>query len=280
MDENSSRGIMKISTNALRQLAALALLFPAAACDGNLTGTEPARLKEEPGSSAALASIELSPSFHVVRVGQSKALGVRGLSTDGREIAPPNVHWVAPDSAVVSVGSNGTTRANRMGVGTVIAVAGSIADTATVAALGPQSLLTTAFAGGNIDATARAGQTVSVPVVLDLSSVSSAGDLGSLQFDVRFNPALLQFQSAASAASGASAANEVEPGRVRFAFAASEVQGKDVVTLVTLTFKVPATAAVGAREAIGIEYRVPPTSTSFQKYEMPIAVGGTIQVIK
>jgi hypothetical protein len=266
-----------------RWMYPLGLVLSMVACDAN--PTQPS-FRIEPGGktgpgqpASAVARLEIS-SFQVMEVGQSATLKFKAFDALGRELKNPAITWTPLTPGIVVIGSDGNARAEAAGAVQVVAQAGSAADTATLVALGPKSLLLTAFAGGSLESEVKPGQTISLPVVLDLAKASATGSIGSLQLDLLYDSNLLRFESAGAGASGASVANVVEPGRLRFAFAAAEAQGKPVVTLVTLTFQVSSSAAPGTQGTIGVSYAVPPTDTNFGPYELPITAGGIIRVAK
>jgi hypothetical protein len=155
----------------------------------------------------------------------------------------------------------------------------AVSDTAAVAVLGGTSLLSTAFAGGTYTTSVTRGQTISVPVVLDMSRVSTSGDLGAAQLDLTYDPAALEYLSAQATATGSSSVNSPGAGTVKFSYAHTAAHGSGVVTLVTLTFQVPSTAVVGRTYAFSLVYVGQPTSTTFAPYGTPIAVGGRIRIV-
>jgi hypothetical protein len=165
------------------------------------------------------------------------------------------------------------------GLAGVAAQVNGAADTALVAVLGPSGLLATAFAGGQPKLAARAGQTVVVAVVLDLSRVSATGDLGAAQFDLLYDPAVLGFQSAQAGVSGSAATHVPTPGVFKFSFAATEPQNAPRPTLVTVTFQVAAGAQPGTERAFSLTWTAPPASTGFTAYGIPLSAGGRVLVV-
>jgi len=135
-----------------------------------------------------------------------------------------------------------------------------------------------AFTGGQAKTYVGRGQTITVPVVLDLSKVSAGGDLGAAQFELKYDPAVLVYQSAAAGVTGTADFNVPTPGTFRFSFAGTDPQGTARLTLVTITFQVAPGAAVGAQRALTLTYTAQPANTSFAKYALPIAVAGRVQV--
>jgi uncharacterized protein YjdB len=222
--------------------------------------------------------VDVTPRFASAEVGQAVSLSAAAFTAGGERVLAPSITWTAPGAAL-SVGPDGATVSGAApGIFRVTAAVNEARDTATVAVLGASSILSTAFAKDVIRADVTAGELVSVPVVIDLSRVSATGDLGSLQLEVEFDPAVLAFESFAPGARGALDVFSPSAGRVRVAFAETAPQGTARFTVATLRFRVSATAAAGARSALALTYRVP-TSTGFAPYALPIAVGGTVRVV-
>lgn len=224
------------------------------------------------------ARVAVVPTFATVDAGGTSTLRAAALAANGDTVRGAAFTWTATPQAAATVNTAGVVTGVARGLALVEARAGNLADSAVVAVLGPSTLLSTAFPAGSIRTSVAAGQTFTVPVVLDMSKLGSNGDLGSAQFDLVFDPAVLQYVSAASTLQGASETNLVSAGRVRFAFAGTSVQGNPRPTLVTLTFRVAAGAAAGTQTLLDLTYTVAPTSTSFAAYEIPLAVDGIVRV--
>jgi hypothetical protein len=256
----------------------LGLLLATAACDaGSMTAPLPPT--EGPQLSTP-ARLDLAPAIQVVDAGKTAAVSARVFGVGGRETPGATVEWISSDTTVVAVSAGGSLRAKAAGVATIIARSGSEQDTATVVVADARSLVLTAIGAGNAASGAvKVGQTVSVPVTLDLSRVSPDGNLGSLQFDLIYDAGVLDFESGVVGVSGVSAINEIEPGRVRFVFAAMENQQSSNLTLATLTFKVPSSSRSSAPGALRIEYAAPPTTTQLESYETPVTVAGSFHVV-
>jgi hypothetical protein len=222
--------------------------------------------------------VEVTPGFAVLDVGASTTLRVNAYTAGGQYLIDPAVQWGSLSPTVAGVDAGGRVTAASPGQARIVAGVDAARDTATIAALGAQSVLSTAFAGGEARADVWRGQTIIVPVVLDLSRVSSNGDLGAAQFELRFDPAVLVFQSATAGVTGQAEHNVPAPGTFRFSFAATSPQGSARLTLVTIVFQVAPGAAPGTRHALGLTYTAQPAKTSFAKYALPIAVGGRVKV--
>ena len=229
-------------------------------------------------TAAPVTRVAVVPGFATVDAGGTATLRAAALAANGDTVRSATFTWSATPEAQATVSAAGVVTGVAAGQARVVARSGTLADTATVAVLGARTLLSTAFPGGAIRASVAAGQTFTVPVVLDLSKLGSNGDLGSAQFDLVFDPAVLQYVSAASGLQGAAETNLVSPGRVRFAFAGTSVQGNPRPTLATLTFRVAAGAAAGTQTPLDLVYTVAPTSTGFAAYEIPVAVDGVVRV--
>ncbi|CAA9357849.1 MAG: hypothetical protein AVDCRST_MAG68-4208 [uncultured Gemmatimonadetes bacterium] len=226
------------------------------------------------------ARVTLSPVFVTQNPGTIATLNAYAYTATGGLIANPGVTWSSLDPAVAGVSNTGTVTTYNAGRARIVARVDDASDTTVVAVLGPNSLLSTAFSSGAAIRQVRAGETFTVPVLLDLSQVSPNGDLGAVQFELRYDPAVLLFQSAAAGLTGGGSDFHVpSPGTFRFSFAGTAAQGKAGLTLATLTFQVAAGTPAGTQRGMNLIYTVQPANTAFQRYEMPIAMGGRIQVI-
>ena len=141
------------------------------------------------------------------------------------------------------------------------------------------TLLATALVEGVEEARVQPGQTVSLPILLDMTGVSGVGDLGSVQFDLFYPARILGYDSMTIGVSGAASENGKEPGRFRFAFAGTEVQGSPVMTLVTMHFTVHADAPAGESSSFDLRFTDAPHSTTFTRYPMPRVVNGGVRVV-
>jgi hypothetical protein len=139
-------------------------------------------------------------------------------------------------------------------------------------------VLSTAFARGEAKTYVRRGQTVVVPVMLDLSKASANGDLGAAQFRLEYDPAVLVYQSASPGVTGTADFNVPTPGTFRFSFAGTNPQGTSRLTLVTVIFTVHGSAPMDGPRALTLTYTAQPANTSFAKYAMPVAVSGRVVV--
>ena len=154
-------------------------------------------------------------------------------------------------------------------------------DSARVGVLGPSSILSTAFVGGQARAEAAPGATITVPVTFDMTRVSATGDLGSVGFELSYDPALLTFVSGEAGVSGTVVVNGDSPGTVAFGAISTAAQGSGSLTLVTLTFTVSPSAVPGTGTALGLVYADAPTNVDVSQlveYEIPVALGGWLRI--
>lgn len=221
--------------------------------------------------------VTIEPSFASLDVGQSRALVATARDQASNPIQGTSFTWKSTNTSVATVDASGQVTGRSAGVATIEATAGSITGRVHVAVLGANSLLSTALPNGASVAEMKAGQTVSVPVVLDMSKASSNGDLGSVQFELSWDSSVLTYEGGTNPLGGA-AFNEVSPGKVRFAYAGTDPVGKAVVPLVTFNFRVAAGAIVGRQSTLTLTYTATPKSTTFASYGEPITVGGTVKV--
>lgn len=227
---------------------------------------------------APATRVVVVPSFSTVDAGGTATLRGVALAANGDTVRTATFTWSAAPEAAATVNTSGVVTGVAAGQARVVVRSGTLADTATVAVLGARSLLSTAFPAGSVRSDVRAGETFTVPVVLDLGKLGNNGDLGSAQFDLVFDPAVIQYESVASALQGAAETNLVSPGRVRFAFAGTSPQGTARITLAALTFRVASNAPVGTQTTLDLVFTAAPTSTEFEPYEIPVVVDGSIRV--
>lgn len=223
--------------------------------------------------------VVITPRFVAVDVDATATVGAKAFDASGFEIPEPTVAWASAATQKVAVDSAGVVRGVSAGMGSIIAQVDAASDTAWVAVLGERDLLSTAFVGGSAVAEVNPGQTMEVAVLLDLSKLGTDGDLGSVQFDLRYDDEVLVYQSAEAGVSGTASHNLAAPGLFKFSFASTAAQGRPDLTLVTITFQVASSAPIGARSALDLEYTAAPTGTAFQEYATPIAAAGRIQVV-
>jgi uncharacterized protein YjdB len=223
------------------------------------------------------ARVAVSPRVAVADVGAPVTIRAAAYTAAGDSIFLPQLTWTAAAGAAVT--QQGVVTASQPGAFRVAATAGAAADTAVVAALGPSSLLATAYPGGSAVASVAAGASFDLPVALDLSRVSASGDLGSLEVNLLYDPSVLVFDGFTPVAHGALDLFSPSAGTVRIAFAETSPQGSGAFTLAVLRFHVAAGAAPGARAAFSLAFTAPPHSTGFQPYAVPVAVGGSVRVV-
>jgi hypothetical protein len=237
----------------------------------------------------AASRVVINPLFATLDVGQNTNLGVSILNQAGQPIQGATATWSSLNTNIATVdAATGRVTAAATGQARIVAQSGTAADTALVMVLDTRSIVSTAFAReagsatgpGVLRANATPGQTITIPVTLDLRRVSANGDLGSVQFELTYDPALLQYQSVTAGVSGSAETHLVEPGKFRYAFVSTNPQQQtDVLTLATLTFRVAANAPVGTQAAINVTYSSRPTDTNLNAYDAPVVVGGRVRVV-
>lgn len=228
-------------------------------------------------ASPEVVRLLLSPLFSTLDVGQSGRLQAVALAAGGDTVLAPRLAWSSAAPAVATVDSTGRLSGLAPGRAVVAATAGGASDTAVVAVLAARSLLATALPQGVLRADLRPGATVAVPVVLDLSRVRSDGDLGAVQLDLGFDPAVLRYDSTRAGLSGAAESHPASAGRVRFAFAATSPQADARLTLATFFLTVREVPA-GVGSPVSLEFTARPVDTRLEAYETPVVVGGSVRV--
>lgn len=229
-------------------------------------------------AATSAARVTVTPNFTTVDVGQSHNFQVTAFDASGSAIRNPSAAWISASNGVATVSSTGSASGVAVGQTRIVAQVNQAKGEATLAVLGPTSLLSTAFVGGAVEAPGKPGEVISVPVTLDLSRVSSTGDLGSVQFDLTYDVSVLQYESATAGISGSTTFNVPTPGTFKFSFAGTNPQGKAQLTLATISFRVAPGAAVGTERELKLTYTARPSGTNFNSYELPIGVGGRFRV--
>lgn len=260
---------------AARLVVSLGLLPVLQACGGE-EGTGPVI---EPRVAAETST---APEFATVSVGGTTQLAAAARDSAGVLIPNPSVAWASlPAAGVATVsgtGVDGTVGGVAPGVARISARVNDASDTSWVAVLGPSSLLATAFVGARPSATVSRGQTVTVPVRLDMSRVGASGDLGSARIDLLYNPGVLVYQSAVAGVAGSSSFSVPSPGTFRYAFDGAAPQGSANLTLVSVTFQVAPSAPLDSYIVLVLNHTSAPASTGGQPYDPPVSVWGRVRV--
>nr|WP_276510257.1 Ig-like domain-containing protein [Longimicrobium terrae] len=264
----------------------IATVSPSGAVTGQAVGRATVMATVEGHTGTALitviprqaAAVTVDPRFLPLDAGQSRSLRVSAVDAAGAAILSPIVRFVSY-GAEASVNPLGLVTANFTGQTFVISSVDHTSDTTFVAVLGEGSLLSTAFANGQVRPDVRPGTVVEIPVILDMSRASPAGDLGSVQGHLRYDVDVLEFQSAQSDLAGSVEINAPAAGIVNFAFAGTAPQGRPVFTVLTVRLRVLAAAPVGRYSALSLFYSALPTSTTFQNFVLPTSVSGRVRVV-
>ena len=239
----------------------------------NVSGAASVRVPTPPA-----AEVALSPQFIAIDAGSTSALTLKAVSAEGDTLRAPVVTWSTTAGAAATVSSAGVVTAVAPGLARVVGRVDAAADTAIVAVLGPATLLSTAFVGGNATSTAQPGAAVTIPLVLDMTRASSTGDLGAVDLELTFDPAVLVYDTAASTMSGSIQVNLASPGRVRLSLASTAVQGVARFTLATLSFHVASGVPAPSRTDVGITFTHTPVSTGFGQYTSILTAGGRLRI--
>ncbi len=240
---------------------------------GDVTGE--AMVQVEPPEAAW---VEVSPSFAALAVGEARPFRAMAFSAGGDSIPEATVTWTAA-GGVVEVSGNGTATVTGGGGGWLVAQAGAAVDSARVVGLGSGSLLATAMPEAGHRFRAPPGQEVRVEVAIDLSRVSPDRSLGALMLEVAFDPQVLDFTGSEVTAEGLGVAHLVEPGTVRFAFAAGSPQGDPIPVPLALTFRVVPGAAVGSESSLGLRILDTFSDLTGAPFPAPVVEGGSVRVV-
>lgn len=221
--------------------------------------------------------VDATPDLTPVDVSASTPFAALVEDSLGNAITGATVTWSSIQPGVASVDAAGSATGIAPGVTGIVATSGAVADTATLVVLGPSDLLAGALPLAGFHASAAAGEVLPMAVILDMTKVGSDGDLGSLQFTLDYDPAVLQLDSASAGVSGSATYNAGTPGKVSFAMASATPQGSASLTLLTVYFTVKS-VPVGTESGFLLSFPAVPTSTTVTNYSLPIVVNGGIRV--
>jgi len=231
------------------------------------------------------ASIALTPELTILAIGGTVQLRAAAVDAEGDTIPPTQLAWSFDETrragapVLAATGEPGVYRGAALGHTTVQAELGGVSsNTAVVAVLGEGELFATAFPNGSRNLQARAGDRVTVPVILDLSRVANPGDLGALELEVGYNASALALKSATPGITG-SISEGGTPGRYRFAFASTSPTASARFTVVSLVFEVAATAPPGIAVPFTLTFPSAPASTGFAAYPQPVVLNGGLTVV-
>lgn len=228
--------------------------------------------------------ITLTPALRVIAVGDTVQVRAVAIDVDG-----DTIHGFLPiaftetrraGAPVLAVTEPGVYRGASLGHTIFQAELGGVRSNASVVAvLGEGELIATALPNGARNLAARAGDRVTVPVILDMSRAATPGDLGALELEVGYDPAVLTLTSATPGIPG-SISEGGTPGRYRFALASTIPTAGSRLTVVTLVFEVAATAVPGNVANLSLSFPSAPASTGFAAYPQPVAVSGTVGIVQ
>lgn len=231
----------------------------------------------------APARIAMTPELTILGVDGTVQLRAAALDAEGDTI-PAQLAWTFGETrregagVLASLGEPGAYRGVALGHITVQAELGGLtSNTAVVAVLAAGEMMATAFPNGSRNLRARAGDRVTVPVILDMSRVTNPGDLGALELEVGYPATVLTLKSATPGVAG-SISEGGTPGRYRFAFASAAPVASARFTVVSLVFEVAATAPPGTAVPLTLTFPSAPASTGFAAYPPPIVVNGGLTV--
>lgn len=227
--------------------------------------------------------IDMTPEMTILAVGGTVQLRAAALDADGDTI-PAQLAWTFGETrragvpVLAATGDAGAYRGAALGHTTVQAELGGLtSNTAVVAVLADGEMIATVFPNGSRNLRGRAGERVTVPVLLDMSRVTNPGDLGALELEVAYASSVLALKSATPGIAG-SISEGGTPGRYRFAFASASPLASARFTVVSLVFEVAATAPPGTAVPLTLTFPTAPASTGFAAYPPPIVVNGGVTV--
>jgi hypothetical protein len=233
----------------------------------------------------APARIAISPELTSMAVGETVQLRAAAVDAEGDTIPPAQLAWTVNETrrtgaAVLAATSEaGGYRGAALGYATVRAELGGLSsNTAVVAVLGAGELVATAFPNGSQTLRARAGDRVTVPVVLDMSRVATPGDLGAVELEIAYDRLAVVLRSATPGIAG-TAGEGGTPGRYRLSLATATPTASPRLTVVSLVFEVAAAAVAGSTVPFTLTFPSAPTSTGFAAYPQPVVLNGSLLIV-
>ncbi len=228
--------------------------------------------------------ITLSPELRVLAVGDTVHVRTIGIDAEGDTLRGPlpllPLETRRAGAAVLtSAGAPGVYRATALGHTLLQSNSGTVwSNTAVIAVLGDGELIATALPNGTRNLAVRAGDRVTVPVILDMSRAGTPGDLGALELELTYQDASLELKRATPGVTG-TVSEGGTPGRYRFAFASASPATSARLTVVTLEFEVRATALPNTTTHFVLGFPSPPASTGFAAYPQPVTVTGLVAIV-
>jgi hypothetical protein len=141
-----------------------------------------------------------------------------------------------------------------------------------------QRIVATAYVAERPTAVAAAGDTIEVPIRLDMAAIGSTGDLGAVQLDLHFDPNLLRFVDARPGIAGQALSNLRAPGTLAFALVSLAPHGSSRFVLVNVRFQVAEQARGGQQQQFRLEFTAAPVSTTLQEYASPEVRNGSLRI--
>lgn len=256
---------------------------------GHVTGVAPGyvELRATSGTLSGVQSVAVGGSIRVTQVILAGGVGfafalpatfvsVTGASTDLNNVVysggDPNVIKVIPGTPPgISVVGKGATRFE--------ARLGSFVDTVT--AIVTDANTPTAYElSGNTNGF-RLSQPAGTQFRRDLvfSNIPAAGDVASASGTIRFDPNVIQFDTArALEANAQTTATLVSPGVIHFTYTATAATGRTQAYLGQFTYTVKPGATPGSSTWFDIAFDSPPKRFDGTPYPTPITAGGKISV--
>jgi hypothetical protein len=215
--------------------------------------------------------LSVTPRLDTLDIGATAAFTATAVDENGSPIANPVLTCFTPTPLVLTLDAQCRATAASEGLGTVAFQSDAATDTAYVISLG-NSILATAFADGELVQSYATGQEFTVSVRFDMSRVSANGDLGSAQFELSYDPQVLEVVSAVASPSFTGQANSDTPGVVSVAVIATDPQGVPAFELASVVFRVRDGVAGNFLTQPELLMTQLPSSTSFSTFNTPLTV--------
>jgi hypothetical protein len=246
--------------------------------DLGIAGVSPDGVISVTGPGAAVVrAVSGTLSDSVFVVGSRGSFDVEVLDGAGNALDPASVACQSIEPAVAVVGTGCMVDVNAQGLGGIEFRAETLRDTVWIAAVDPSGILATAYADGMFERLAAPGDELLVAIRLDMAAASPNGDLGAAQFDLEFDPAVIEVIDASVNGAFLGEAS-VSTNAVTMAVITTAPAGTPDLELGLVRLRVRPSAQSGAAAGLNLRFTAPLLSTGFEPYPDPVPIVSRIQL--
>ena len=229
------------------------------------------------------AALSLAPAAAIIVVGGSANISAEVVDSAGAIIAgqaPGPLTYTSAQTAIATVNGSGFVTGVATGLAVIHAQSNTnsaLRDSVVVAVAATNTIVASAIVPGSAGrASIGTGQSLALPVVLDLSRATTRGDLGAAELRLRFEPTVLQIDSVRMI--NGAVGNLIAPGEYAVAYAALDAIGSAAMTLATLFVSARGNAPAGAEARLELISPFAPFDSALNPYQLPLLITGRIRV--